>query len=80
MQIPKLQLEKVDVFPKMTSPLRPYTDHPFPNSLNQEDYMQLLNVNSFSNPELVDNLLDMVLPNAVNYSYMNQQVESLCVC
>jgi hypothetical protein len=79
MQIPKLQLDEMDDFPNMTSPLRPYTDHPFPNSLNQEDYMKLLNVNSFSNPELVDNLLDIVVPNPVNYSDTNQQVR-VCVC
>lgn len=74
MQIPKAQLDEGDGFPNMTSPLRPYTDYPFPNSLNQEDYMRLLNVDSFSNPELVGNLLDSVLPNPVDYSATNQQV------
>ncbi|XP_078178349.1 uncharacterized protein LOC144572591 isoform X1 [Carex rostrata] len=73
MQLQNIPLDEVDGFPSMTSPLRPYTDHPFPNNLNQEDYMKLLNFDSCSNPELVDNLLDSELPNPPNYSTTNQQ-------
>ncbi|KAJ3693997.1 hypothetical protein LUZ60_009477 [Juncus effusus] len=61
------QVSNADIFPRVSSPLRPYTDHPFPSNLNQEDYMRLFDFSNVENQDLVNNLLHSVLPNPTNY-------------